>query len=203
MIPKAARARLQNIKTSKYVETRQLTEDVFGECVRKPLRGDTPHARESLTMSKIKNYREFWFPYKNQKLPWWLNTVRKLLCIALVSGYRTKIIVVTKYRATITVHYRGGWLPYKVFRGCQLPSTNYCAIPWWLFTAANVTEMKGRYRGKPCFLTKNKKTKKMPNEWRTIKSLVHKILLHCQRGKGMTESFSREKLRHAPQKEDG
>ena len=34
-------------------------------------------------------------------------------------GYRTKITVVTNYRATITVHYRGGWLPYKVFRGCQ------------------------------------------------------------------------------------
>ena len=83
------------------------------------------------------------------KLPWWPNTVRKLLCIAVVSGYRTKITVVTNYRATTTVHYRGGWLPYKVFRGCQLPSTNYWAIPWWLLTAANVTKMKKRYRGKP------------------------------------------------------
>ena len=34
-------------------------------------------------------------------------------------------------------------------------------------------------------------------------SLVHKIRLHGRRGKGMAESFSREKLRHAPQKEGG
>ena len=73
----------------------------------------------------------------------------KLLCIAVVSGYRTKITVETNYRATITVHYRGGWLPYKVFRGCQLPSTNHCAIPWWLFTATLCTEMRNRYGGKP------------------------------------------------------
>ena len=54
------------------------------------------------------------------------------------------------------------------------------------------------------FLTKKqKKQKKMPNGWRTIKSLVHKIRLHGRRGKGMAESFSREKLRHAPQKEGG
>ena len=34
--------------------------------------------------------------------------------------------------------------------------------------------------------------------------LVHKIRLHGRRGKGMTEeSFSRETLRHAPQKEGG
>ena len=44
---------------------------------------------------------------------------------------------------------------------------------------------------------------KMPNGWRTIKSLVHKIRLHIRRGKGMAESFSREKLRYAPQKEGG
>ena len=51
---------------------------------------------------------------------------------------------------------------------------------------------------------KTKKTKiKMPNGWRTIKSLVHKIRLHGRRGKGTAESFSREKLRHAPQKEGG
>ena len=43
----------------------------------------------------------------------------------------------------------------------------------------------------------------MPNGWRTIKSLVHKIRLHGWRGERMTESFSREKLRHAPQKEGG
>ena len=34
-------------------------------------------------------------------------------------------------------------------------------------------------------------------------SLVHKIRLHGRRGKGRAESFSREKLRHAPQKEGG
>ena len=43
----------------------------------------------------------------------------------------------------------------------------------------------------------------MPNEWRTINSLVHKIRLHGRRGKGMAESFSRQKSRHAPQKEGG
>ena len=50
-----------------------------------------------------------------------------------------------------------------------------------------------------------KKTRiKMPNGWRTIKSLVHKTRLHnSRRGKEMAESFSREKLRHAPQKEGG
>ena len=55
------------------------------------------------------------------------------------------------------------------------------------------------------FLTQNKiKNKiKMPNGWRTIKSLVHKIRLHGLQGKGMAESFSRGKLRHAPQKEGG
>ena len=54
------------------------------------------------------------------------------------------------------------------------------------------------------FLTKRLKNKiKMPNGWRTIESLVHKIRLHSRRGKGMAESFSREKLRHAPQKEGG
>ena len=55
------------------------------------------------------------------------------------------------------------------------------------------------------FLTKNQKTKiKMPNNgWRTINSLVHKIRLHGRRGKGMAESFSRQKSRHAPQKDGG
>ena len=43
----------------------------------------------------------------------------------------------------------------------------------------------------------------MPIKWRTIKSLVHKIRLHGRRGKGTAESFSREKLRHAPQKGGG
>ena len=133
--PREPACKIQNIKISKYLETRRLTEDVFGECGRKPWRGDTPYAREPLSMSKIKNYRDFWFPYKN--------------CCGghakiIVHCRCTKITVVIKYRATITVHYRGGWLPYKAFRGCQLLSTNHCAIPWWLFTAANVTEMKNR-----------------------------------------------------------
>ena len=38
---------------------------------------------------------------------------------------------------------------------------------------------------------KKKKKKKMPNGWRTIKSLVRKIRLHGPRGKGTAESFSR------------
>ena len=50
------------------------------------------------------------------------------------------------------------------------------------------------------FLTKKQKNK-CPTE--RLKSLVHKIRLHGRRGKGMAESFSREKLRHAPQKEGG
>ena len=54
------------------------------------------------------------------------------------------------------------------------------------------------------FLTKKLKNKiKMLNGWRTIKSLVHKIRLHGRRGKGKAESFSQEKLRHAPQEEGG
>ena len=43
----------------------------------------------------------------------------------------------------------------------------------------------------------------MPNGWRTINSLVHKIRLHGRRGKGTAESFSWEKLRQVPQKEGG
>ena len=35
----------------------------------------------------------------------------------------------------------------------------------------------------------------MPNKWRTINSLVHKIRLHGRRGKGTAESFSREKIK--------
>ena len=94
MIPKAARARLQNIKISKYLEIRGLTEDVLGECGRKPWRGDTPHARESLSMSKI------------------------IIKTTVISGFRTtKVAVVAKYHATITVHCRGFWLPYKSYCG--------------------------------------------------------------------------------------
>ena len=40
----------------------------------------------------------------------------------------------------------------------------------------------------------------MPNGWRMIKSLIHKIRFHGRRGKGMAESFSREKLRQAPER---
>ena len=58
------------------------------------------------------------------------------------------------------------------------------------------------YHRRICSIVKKNKIK-MPNGWRTIKSLVHKIRLHSRRGKGMAESFSREKLRHAPQKEGG
>ena len=36
---------------------------------------------------------------------------------------------------------------------------------------------------------------KMPNKWRTNKSLVHNIRLHGRRGKGTAESFSRENIR--------
>ena len=43
----------------------------------------------------------------------------------------------------------------------------------------------------------------MPNKWGTINSLVHKIRLHGRRGKGTAESFSREKLRQAPQEQGG
>ena len=42
------------------------------------------------------------------------------------------------------------------------------------------------------FLTKKLKNEiKMPNRWRTIKSLVHKIRLHDRRGTRMAESFWR------------
>ena len=69
--------------------------------------------------------------------------------ITVISDFRTKIAVVAKYRAKITVHCRGFWLQYKSYCGDQLPSTNYCTMPWWLLTPANVTEMKNRYRGRP------------------------------------------------------
>ena len=39
----------------------------------------------------------------------------------------------------------------------------------------------------------------MPNVWRTIKSLVHKIRIHGRRGKGMAEP-SREKHTHRRKK---
>ena len=43
----------------------------------------------------------------------------------------------------------------------------------------------------------------MLNRWRTINSWLHKIRLHSRRGKGTAGSFSRYKLRLAPQKEGG
>ena len=46
-----------------------------------------------------------------------------------------------------------------------------------------------------------KEEKIMPNKWRTISSWVHEIRLHGRLGKETAESFSREKLRQAPQKE--
>ena len=114
MKPKATRARLQkNTKISTYLETVGLTEDVFGECGRTPWRGDTPHTREPLTMSTIKNYRGFWFPYKNCRggqiscgnygalPPWFLVT-------------------------------------YKNYCGDQLPCNNYRALPWWLATVQSI-----------------------------------------------------------------
>ena len=100
-------AKYQNIKISG--NTSVDGEDVFGECGRKPWRGDTPHAREPLTMSKIKK-------------------------ITVIFGLRTKIAVVAKYRAKITVHRRGFWLPYKSYCGDQLSCNNYRALPWWLAT---------------------------------------------------------------------
>ena len=49
-----------------------------------------------------------------------------------------KIAVVTKYRAKVTVHYRGFWLPYKNYCGDQLPCNNYRALPWWLATVQSI-----------------------------------------------------------------
>ena len=47
------------------------------------------------------------------------------------------------------------------------------------------------------------RTENFPNKWRTINSWVHKIRLHGRRVEGTAESFSRLKLRQAPQKEGG
>ena len=69
MIPKAARVRLQNIKISKYLETRRLTEDVFGENVDANPGAVTRHMQENFCPC--------------QKLK-----------ITVNSGFRTKIAVV-------------------------------------------------------------------------------------------------------------
>ena len=53
----------------------------------------------------------------------------KKLEITAISGFRTKIAVVAKYRAKITVHCRGFWLPYKIYCGDQIPCNNYRVLP--------------------------------------------------------------------------
>ena len=156
MIPKAARARLQNIKISKYLETRRLTEDVFGESGRKPWCGDTPHAREPLTLkitvifgfrtkiAVVAKYRAkitvhccgVWLPYKITVVTNYRATITVhyrggwLKKKNESSGFRTKIAVVPKYRAKITVHCCGFWLPYKNYCCDQIPCNNYRVLPW-------------------------------------------------------------------------
>ena len=58
--------------------------------------------------------------------------------MTVISGCRTKLAVVAKYRAKITVHRRGFWLPYKNYCGDQLPCNNYRALPWWLATVQSI-----------------------------------------------------------------
>ena len=70
---------------------------------------------------------------------------------------------------------------------------------WFLLTLGRGFESRCRHTNWDFFSQK----KKMPNKWRTIKSLEQKIRLHGRRGEGTPESFSREKLRQAPQKEGG
>ena len=61
------------------------------------------------------------------------------LKITVISGFRTKIAVVAKYRAKITVDCcRGFWLPYKYYCGDLLPCNNYSALPWWLATVQSI-----------------------------------------------------------------
>ena len=60
------------------------------------------------------------------------------LKITVISGFRTKIAVVAKNRAKITVHCRGFWLPYKNYCRGQLPCNNYRALPWWLATVQSI-----------------------------------------------------------------
>ena len=57
----------------------------------------------------------------------------------MISGFRTtKVAVVAKYHATITVHCRGFWLSYKSYCGNQFPCNNYHALPWWLATVQSI-----------------------------------------------------------------
>ena len=60
-------------------------------------------------------YRGFWLPSKITVTSGYRTE------ITVVSGYRTEITVVASYHAKITVHYLGLWLPYKHYRGGQLP----------------------------------------------------------------------------------
>ena len=68
------------------------------------------------------------------------------LKITVISGFRTKIAVVPKYRAKITVHCRGFWLPYKNYCGDQLPCNNYRVLPWWLATVCIKYSVVANYR---------------------------------------------------------
>ena len=101
----------------------------------------------------------------------------KTLKITVISGFRTQIAVVAKYRAKITVHCRGFWLPYKNY--CVV--TNYRAtitvqqLPWWLATVQSIpwlpitvyhllcNTVVAAYRGK---------------RYRDEKSLPRKALVH-------------------------
>ena len=59
----------------------------------------------------------------------------KKIKITVISDFRTKLAVVAKCRAKITVHCRRGfWLPYKNYCGDELPDNNHRALPWWLAT---------------------------------------------------------------------
>ena len=60
------------------------------------------------------------------------------LKITVISGFRTKTAVVAKYRAKITVHCRGFWLPYKNYCGDRLPCNNHRVLPWWLATVQSI-----------------------------------------------------------------
>ena len=69
----------------------------------------------------------------------------------------------------------------------------YLMTRGWNFTSAYVRIRSINIR------RQNKNAQRVEND----EIVVHKIRLHGRRGKGMAESFSREKLRHAPQKEGG
>ena len=59
----------------------------------------------------------------------------KTLKITVISGFRTQIAVVAKYRAKITVHCRGFWLPYK----------NYCVVTNYRATITVVAGYRAKY----------------------------------------------------------